>query len=450
PKPETTDPTPTPLTAKNVVIMRSGTTGEAVKRLQQRLMELQYYACTVDGIYNADDMAAVRAFQRKNGLKIDGIAGLETQVLLYSDAALPATTAALPSPTPARVTAAPAGQATATPDPSAEVLRIGSTGANVRAMQQRLASLGYYKGKVDGDFGEATAQALTAFQKANKLTADGVAGTKTLTRLYSSSAVAVKATATPKPTAKPTATPKPVTADLLRTGDSGAAVKAMQQRLVALGYLNAADGVYGIRTYNAVTAFQKRNGLAADGVAGKMTLNRLNSAAAIPASGQAQPTATPTVAPTKTTAAFKAPAASEVRNANWYSEIRARARLMPDVVIYDPDTGLHFNLHMFSFGKHADAETPTAADTDVLNRIVGVNTWNPHYVWVVFTDGRVYIASIHSHGHGVDHTSGNDLNGHICLHFPRVMTEAEATGPYAVSHQKEILYGWEVTQALAK
>ena len=182
---------------------------------------------------------------------------------------------------------------------------------------------------------------------------------------------------------------------------------------------------------------------------GTMTLNRLNSTAAVPATGTVQATATPVpVSPGR--GSFKAPSASEVRNANWYSEIRDRAKLMPDVVIYDPDTGLHFNLHMFSLGKHADSEPPTAADTDVLNQICGVNSWTPHYVWVIFTDGRVYIGSIHSHGHSVDHTSGNNLEGHICLHFPRVMSEAEATGPYAVSHQKEILYGWEVTQALAK
>ena len=196
-----------------------------------------------------------------------------------------------------------------------------------------------------------------------------------------------------------------------------------------------------------MAAFQRRNGLKADGIAGKLTLNKLNSSSALPASTASQ---TPAAAQAAASTAFKAPSASEVRNANWYSEIRSRAKLMPDVVIYDPDTGLHFNLHMFSFGKHADAEPPTAADTAVLNRICGVNSWTPHYVWVIFTDGRVYIGSIHSHGHSVDHTSGNNLEGHICLHFPRVMTEAEATGPYAVSHQKEILFGWEMTQAMAR
>ena len=431
-------PVSTPLTSKNVVVMRKGVKGEAVKQLQRRLMELGYYTCSVDGVYDSDDIEAVKAFQRKNSLDVDGVAGLQTQIMLYSNQAVAANEEAQPllpvlTPVPTAYTI--------TVPPSDTTLRIGHSGNAVKALQQRLAALGYYTGKIDGSFGTGTAQAVTAFQKANKLTADGVAGPKTMSRLASASAVAV---ATPKPTVTPT--PAPAASTVLRHGDKGDQVRAMQKRLVALGYLKAADGIYGIQTYNAVTAFQKRNGLKADGVAGAMTLNRLNSTAAVAAAGTA---ATPAPA-VQQVASFKAPSASEVRNANWYSEIRARAKAMPNVVIYDPDTGLHFNLHMFSFGKHADCETPTAADTAVLNQICGVNKWTPHFVWVIFTDGRVYIASIHSHGHGVDHTSGNDLEGHICLHYPRVMTEAEATGPYAVSHQKEILFGWEVTQALAR
>lgn len=425
-------PTYTPITADNVIIMQNGTRGLAVKRLQERLMELGYYSCAADAIYDSDDIAAVREFQRKNGLKIDGIAGLETQTLLYSTAALPATNVTLPTATIAPIVP--------TATPSLETLRIGSQGANVINLQERLKALGYYTGNVDGLFGTGTARAVTQFQRANGLGADGVAGAQTLTRLYSNSFV-------PAPTVAPTAAPTsaPVTT-LLQMGDKGTAVKAMQQRLVDLGYLAVADGIYGVRTYNAVVAFQQRNGLTKDGIAGKMTLTRLNSTAALPAQGGTVTTPTPTPG-TGGGATFKAPDASEVRYANWYTEIRARAKLMPDVVIYDPDSGLHFNLHMFSFGKHADSETPTKADTEILYEINGEDNWDPKYVWVIFTDGRVYIASIHSKGHDVDHTAGNGMTGHICLHFPRVMSEAEATGPYAVRHQKEILWGWELTQA---
>ena len=468
---QTPQPVTTPLTAQNVITLRKGTRGLEVVKLQNRLMELGYYTCTADGIYDNDDIAAVKEFQRKNGLTIDGVAGLMTQRLLYSSAALPATTVPLPTPTPAPTpaptpvptpapTAAPAAttiRPTATPS-TQQVLRRGDKGSAVSQLQQRLKDLGYYTDKVDGIFGSGTEKALIRFQKASGLTADGVAGAKTLSKLYAANAKPVQATATPKPQA--TATPKPSSSSsqtvptdtVLKYGSRGDAVKAMQQRLVELGYLAAADGIYGTKTYNAVVAFQKRNSLTSDGIAGKMTLSRLNSTSAISATGslisgviQTDPTPTPT----PSTIGFAAPKASQVRYANWYSEIRPIARSMPDVIIYDPDSGLYFNLHMFSFGKHADAEPRTAADTEVLNRIVGVNDWTPKYVWVIFPDGSVYIGSIHSHGHEVDHTPNNNLEGHICLHFPRVMTEAEATGPYAVSHQKEINWGWELTQARA-
>lgn len=459
-------PTATPLTAQNVVTLRKGVRGLEVVRLQNRLMELGYYTCVADGIYDNDDIAAVKEFQRKNGLTIDGVAGLKTQQLLYSNAALPATTVPLPTPTapptpvPTPVpTPSPtpyiAGSAKVTPTPSVqEVLRLGSKGTSVSQLQQRLKDLGYYSGTVDGVFGTGTEQAVIRFQRANGLTADGVAGEKTLKKLYANNAVAVKATATPKPTATPAASASSTSAvpttNVLRYGDKGDAVRAMQKRLVELGYLTSADGIYGTKTYNAVVAFQKRNSLTADGIAGKMTLNRLNSSSAVRATGSTISSILPTVTAAPVSTVFTAPKASQVRYANWYSEIRAIARSMPDVVIYDPDSGLHFNLHMFSFGKHADSETPTAADTEVLNQVVGVNTWTPKYVWVIFPNGSVYIASIHSHGHEVDHTPNNNLEGHICLHFPRVMSEAEATGPYAVSHQKEINWGWELTKARAQ
>lgn len=447
----TAQPSATPLTPDNVIVMQNGTRGLAVTRLQERLVELGYYTCTPDGIYDSDDIAAVREFQRKNGLKVDGIAGYDTQVRLYSAAAVPAATATpLPAATPtATVGGLLPNQPAATPN-TGLTLKIGSEGMEVRYLQERLVVLGFYAKAVDGIFGTGTAVAVTTFQRANGLTADGVAGPKTLTQLYSANAKGPGALATQAPAA--TAAP---TATTLKSGDKGDAVKAMQQRLVTLGYLTAADGIYGPRTYSAVVNFQKRNGLTADGIAGKQTLSRLNSAQAVAASGVTAPTqpstpSTGTNTGTNTGSTFKAPDASEVRYANWYSEIRDRAKLMPDVIVYDPDSGLHYNLHMFSFGKHVDCEPPTAADTAIMNQVCGENNWTPKYVWVIFSDGRVYIASTHSHGHEVDHTSGNDLTGHICVHFPRVMSEAEATGPYAVSHQKEILWGWELTQAMIR
>lgn len=441
-------PQNTPLTESNVIVMQNGTRGQAVITLQKRLVELGYYNCDADGVYDSDDIAAVKAFQKRNGLKADGIAGLETQVKLYSSSAVAAANANIVLPTPVPFT---------TPDVTV-TLRNGSEGEYVRLLQERLSVLGYYEGGVDGNYGSGTLRAVVTFQQFHNLSADGVAGKKTQELLYSNNAKTyAEAKPTPAPTPKPTATPKPgetTVTTLLKSGSRGDAVKKLQQRLADLGYLAAADGVYGPKTYNAVRSFQKKNGLTADGQAGTMTQTRLYSASAIAANGKiVGTTAGSNSSGTATggnSSSFRVPDASEVRYANWYTEIRSRAKLMPDVVIYDPDTGLHYNLHMFSFGKHADSEPPTKQDVEIMNQIIGEDDWGPKYVWVIFSDGRVYIGSTHSKGHTVDHDTDNGLTGHICLHFPRIMSEAEATGPYAVSHQKEILWGWELTQAMIR
>lgn len=64
---------------------------------------------------------------------------------------------------------------------SAETLsRLGSSGSEVRQIQTRLKSWGYYNGSIDGIYGTKTRKAVIYFQKKNGLTADGVAGAATL------------------------------------------------------------------------------------------------------------------------------------------------------------------------------------------------------------------------------------------------------------------------------
>ena len=67
----------------------------------------------------------------------------------------------------------------------------------------------------------------------------------------------------------------------LRKGDKGEAVRNLQKQLLALGYplpKYGADGSFGKETEAAVKAFQQDNGLTADGVAGKKTMEALEKA----------------------------------------------------------------------------------------------------------------------------------------------------------------------------
>lgn len=62
------------------------------------------------------------------------------------------------------------------------ISQVATTSQN-KQIQQKLKDLGYYFGSVDGIYGNATRSAVVAFQKANGLTADGVAGPKTIAAL---------------------------------------------------------------------------------------------------------------------------------------------------------------------------------------------------------------------------------------------------------------------------
>jgi peptidoglycan hydrolase-like protein with peptidoglycan-binding domain len=67
------------------------------------------------------------------------------------------------------------------PDASAPAYQ---QGPSVVALQHELAQLNYYEGPIDGVLGPATRAAITDFQRANGLSADGVAGAGTLTKIH--------------------------------------------------------------------------------------------------------------------------------------------------------------------------------------------------------------------------------------------------------------------------
>ena len=274
---------------------------------------------------------------------------------------------------------------------------------------------------------------MKAFQQANGLKADGIVGAATQATLGDGTASSGTVSNT-------------VPYVTLYKGATGEAVKAMQNRLIALGYLTGkADGKFGNQTSLALIAFQRANGLKADGIMGAATTKKLNQTSGTTNAGGTTTVTTPSAAPNATTIS-----AASVRYANWYTEIRAKARKYPNVTVYDFSTGISWQLTIFSNGAHADAIPITAEDTAKMNKAFGKTTWNPKPVWVMFSDGSVYMASTHNTPHGTyNNKSTNNFAGHLCVHFPRTQAEVEAIGPYATSHQKAIDQGWEATQKRA-
>ncbi len=201
-------PTPTPAYGSAMAVtrdpgvptpppeMKRGTVSERVKELQTRLAALGYYSDSIDGQFYEGTENAVKAFQAANGLGADGIVGEQTEARLWAADAVPAWAApATPAPsTPAAATSTPAPPSNV-PTLSG-VLRNGSSGENVTALQERLQALGYLHGKADGQYGPATLSAVKTFQQINGLSADGEVGQMTWAALFSGSAL-------PKPTPIP-------------------------------------------------------------------------------------------------------------------------------------------------------------------------------------------------------------------------------------------------------
>lgn len=172
------------------------------------------------------------------------------------------------------------------------VYKNGSSGAEVKKIQQRLADLGYYNGAIDGNFGDATEEAYKAFQKAAGLTVDGIAGDSRNT-LYSEDAPeAPKADTTAKveedkPEEETTAPTEPATeptteAVQYQNGDEGDEVTAIQQQLIKLGYFAMeATGYYGEYTAQTVANFQNQNSLDSTGIVDEKTYNALFSDKAV-------------------------------------------------------------------------------------------------------------------------------------------------------------------------
>ena len=245
--------------------IRQNASGETVKRIQTELKALNYYSGKITGNAGEKTVAAIKSFQRKNGLTADGIAGPQT--IAKIDAAYESKTGKSSS------------SATSS---SASGLKLNSKGTDVRNLQQDLTTLGYYWAEITGNFGAKTETAVKRFQEENGLTADGVAGAKTLNAI--AAAVARKGGTSASSSSAGTA---------LKLNSQGTKVSQLQTDLKQLGYYYAEiTGNFGSKTEAAVKAFQKAKGLTVDGVAGTRTLDAI--AAAVSGAGGSSSTSTST------------------------------------------------------------------------------------------------------------------------------------------------------------
>lgn len=153
------------------------------------------------------------------------------------------------------------------------IIKLGSSGADVSELQAVLKLLGYYTGAVDGAFTERMAIAVSLFQQAAGLEADGIVGADTWNRLFPPvSFIPPSETNSPAAISPPSSVPTPENLPMLSRGMSGPDVKRLQERLRANGFFQGnATGNFGPKTEAAAIAAQQHYGLQADGIVGPAT-----------------------------------------------------------------------------------------------------------------------------------------------------------------------------------
>ena len=248
--------------------LKQGSNGTEVRYLQENLIGFGYLTGTADGRYGPKTTEAVRRFQADFGLAVDGKAGMATQTALnnavvrlqvelkrlgfapgsadghfgsktqkalkeYQKSRGLEITGIADNTTWARINGETGGMRAGT------IIPKGSTGTQVKYLQQALIGLGYLSGSADGKYGSITTEAVREYQSAYGLSADGSAGPKTMTSLRN--------------------TVSTLQSDLARRG----------------WYTSSIDGVYGNGTRSAVKAYQQYVGVSATGVAGPGTMTKL-------------------------------------------------------------------------------------------------------------------------------------------------------------------------------
>lgn len=156
-------------------------------------------------------------------------------------------------------------------------LSIGSTGADVTALQNTLTSLGYYNGPVTGYLGALTSAGISKFQAANGLDQVGIVGPMTRAALNTCSSGAT-APATTADQVLGTSTGPTTFTETLSVGSTGDQVTALQTKLTTLNdYNGPITGTFGPLTKAGVQQFQANNSISMTGTVGPLTRAALNT-----------------------------------------------------------------------------------------------------------------------------------------------------------------------------
>ena len=265
-------------------VLKNGSQGSAVEKLQKRLKALGYFEEDVTGYFGSYTEKCVKEYQKAAGLTVDGIAGSDVLGTIYKDDAPKKENDKKTQDKAEQSNSNPPAQAAdnqeevtkketepktepetqketkATGPKDVDKLSLGGKGATVRQLQERLSELAYYTGEVTGVFDEATLEAMQAYFRASELKPADEMTDEQFQVLCSDKAVSAADFAA------------------LQLNYEGSDVTSLQQALIKLGYLapDKETGVFDDDTATAVKLAQTNFALDVTGVADDSFLTALS------------------------------------------------------------------------------------------------------------------------------------------------------------------------------
>ena len=237
-------------TTQTASAQQRGQQGSQVSYIQRCLKRLGYFNAKVTGFYGSATEDAVTRFQGAVGLPRVGKVG-------------PRTTRAL-------------NRRCRNSNVRGSGLRYGSKGPEVSRLQRNLKTLGYYNGRITGNFLELTRAAVIRFQRENGVDPIGVVGPRTRAKIRERLNSRKPTTQSYETTARPNRYCSP-DFEALSVGCTGESVRQLQVNLQSLRFYNGPlDGSFGSGTKRAVMRFQQSRGLRATGIADYNTLSAID------------------------------------------------------------------------------------------------------------------------------------------------------------------------------
>lgn len=241
-----------------------GNTGIAVQALQLRLKELGYFTGDVSGLFDSQTEAAVKRFEQTYGTMQTGVATVKLQLKLFASTAPAYGTEEYDNAVLSQYS----------------LLRPGTVGSSVYALQQRLKNLDYPITELTGVFDEQTAESVRLFYASYGLASSEIATVAMQRELYADTArhytaqVQVLSTLSPDEEAQQASIAVPEEEDdidgstAIALGNSGTKVSQIQQRLITLGYMpdGGDTGVFDQATQEGVNLFLSAIGRTPNGM----------------------------------------------------------------------------------------------------------------------------------------------------------------------------------------